>query len=47
MDASEVQDLKENLEQGAKEEPLRPVAFYDERAGRAAGGDHGVGRAHA
>ncbi len=27
MDASEVQDLKENLEQGAKEEPLRPVAF--------------------
>jgi hypothetical protein len=27
MDASEVQDLKENLEQGAKEEPMRPVAF--------------------
>jgi len=27
MDASEVQDLKDNLEQGAKEEPLRPVAF--------------------
>ena len=27
MDASEVKDLKENLEQGAKEEPLRPVAF--------------------
>ena len=27
MEASEVQDLKENLEQGAKEEPLRPVAF--------------------
>jgi hypothetical protein len=27
MDASEVQDLKDNLEQGAKEEPMRPVAF--------------------
>src|SRR5271154_1856707 len=27
MDASEVQDFKENLEQGANEEPLRPVAF--------------------
>lgn len=27
MDASDVQDLKENLEQGAKEESLRPVAF--------------------
>jgi len=27
MDASEMQDLKENLEQGAHEEELRPVAF--------------------
>ena len=27
MDASELQDLKENLEQGAKEEPLLAVAF--------------------
>jgi hypothetical protein len=27
MDASEVQDLKENLEKGANEEPMRPVAF--------------------
>ena len=27
MDASEVQDFKENLEQGAKDEPMRPVAF--------------------
>jgi hypothetical protein len=27
MDASEVQDLKDNLEQGAKEEAQRPVAF--------------------
>ena len=27
MDASELQDFKENLEQGANEEPMRPVAF--------------------
>jgi hypothetical protein len=27
MDASELQDFKENLEQGAQEEQLRPVAF--------------------
>jgi hypothetical protein len=27
MDASELQDFKENLEKGAKEEPMRPVAF--------------------
>ena len=27
MDASDVQDLKENVQQAANEEPLRPVAF--------------------
>jgi len=27
MDASDVQDLKENVQQAAKEEPMRPVAF--------------------
>ena len=27
MDASDVQDFKDNLEQSAKDEPMRPVAF--------------------
>lgn len=27
MDASDVQDLKENIQQAANEEPMRPVAF--------------------
>jgi hypothetical protein len=27
MDASDVQDFKDSLEQGAKDEPMRPVAF--------------------